>query len=154
MPIFKYTNHLVYVTIITSLSRKSRFVMWNCWFQRWNQYSGNQADITCINLKQYMGLLLETTCLFFFLLWKMKRAQISPQLHVPPSGGCISNQAVIFTGVGFIISASTIYRRHNTNAANRLFFTPGISGFFKKEKKKKHEMLIQTAVIFSILMNK
>lgn len=66
----------------------------------------------------------------------MKAAQISPQSHVPPSGGCISNQAVIFTGVGFIISAFTIYSRHNTIAANKLFFTPDISGFFKKGKKK------------------
>lgn len=71
-----------------------------------------------------------------FLSFGVKRAQISPQLHVPPSGGCISNQVVIFTGVGSIISASTIYRRHNTNAVNRLFFTPDISGVFKKEKKK------------------
>lgn len=80
-----------------------------------------------------MGLHLKT-CLS--VRWKLRGSGDLTSVTRSSSGGCILNQAVIITGVGFIISASTIYRRHNTNAVNRLFFAPDISGFFKKESIK------------------
>ena len=44
--------------------------------------------------------------------WKRQEdpAQLSPQSHIRPSGGHISNQAVIITAMGFMISASIIYK--------------------------------------------